>query len=87
MSITVELTYDLAKALGNRRLELEGRPTLRQAVALTRDRFGAEGATFDQLTRVTALVVNGVLASRTHGLDTPLQDGDRVSFLKAAAGG
>ena len=87
MSITVELTYDLAKLLGIRRLELEGAPTLRQAVALTRDRFGAEGQAFDQLTRVTALVVNGVLASRTRGLDAPLQDGDRVSFLKAAAGG
>ena len=87
MSITVELTYDLAKALGTRRLELEGTPTLRQVLALTRERFGAEGATFDQLTRVTALVVNGVIASRTHSLDTPLQDRDRVSFLKAAAGG
>lgn len=87
MSITVELTYDLAKVLGSRRLELEGTPTLRQTVALTRDRFGAEGATFDKLTRVTTLVVNGVLASRTHSQDTPLQDGDRVTFLKAAAGG
>ena len=87
MSVTVELTYDLAKALGNRRLELEGTPTLRQVLALTRERFGAEGAAFDRLTRVTALVVNGVIASRTHGQDTPLQDGDRVSFLKAAAGG
>ncbi|NTW87185.1 MAG: MoaD/ThiS family protein [Holophagaceae bacterium] len=87
MSITVELTYDLAKALGIRRLELEGTPTLRQVLALTRDRFGAEGATFDKLTRVTALVVNGVIASRSLGLDTPLHDGDRVSFLKAAAGG
>ncbi len=87
MSITVELTYDLAKALGSRRLELEGTPTLRQVLTLTRDRFGAEGAAFDRLTRVTALVVNGVIASRTHSLDIPLQAGDRVSFLKAAAGG
>ncbi len=85
MSITVELTYDLAKALGVRRLELEGTPTLRQVLQATRDSFGTEGATFDKLTRVTALVVNGVIASRSQ--DTPLQDGDRVSFLKAAAGG
>jgi len=87
MSITVELTYDLAKALGVRRLELEGTPTLRQVLALTRDRFGAEGATFDKLTRVTALVVNGVLVGQGRAQNTPLLDGDRVSFLKAAAGG
>ena len=43
MSITVELTYDLAKALGVRRLELEGTPTLREVLQLTRGRFGAEG--------------------------------------------
>jgi len=87
MSVTVELTYDLAKALGVRRFELEGTPTLRQVLEASRDRFGTEGETFDQLTRVTALVVNGVIASRTHSLDTPLKDGDRVTFLKAAAGG
>jgi len=87
MSITIELTYDMAKALGVHRLEVEGTPTLRQVQALTRELFGAETEAFDKLTRVTALVVNGVLASRTLGLDTPLRDGDRVSFLKAAAGG
>ncbi len=87
MSITVELTYDLAKALGVRRLELEGTPTLREVLQLTRGRFGAEGATFDRLTRVTALVVNGVLVGQGRAQDAPLQDGDRVSFLKAAAGG
>jgi molybdopterin converting factor small subunit len=87
MSITVELTYDLAKALGVRRLELEGTPTLREVLQLTRSRFGAEAETFDRLTRVTTLVVNGVLVGQGRAQDTPLQEGDRVSFLKAAAGG
>ena len=87
MSVTVELTYDLDKALGVRRLELEGTPTLREALQLTRSRFGAEAETFDRLTRVTTLVVNGVLVGQGRAQDTPLQDGDRVSFLKAAAGG
>ena len=87
MSITVELTYDMAKALGLRRLELEGTPTLREALRQTRERFGTGAETFDQLSRTTAVVVNGVIASRTRGLDSPLQEGDRVTFLKAAAGG
>lgn len=87
MSITVELTYDMAKALGLRRLEFEGTPTLREALRQTRERFGEGAETFDQLTRTTALVVNGVIASGPHSWNAPLRDGDRVSFLKAAAGG
>jgi len=87
MSITVELTYDLAKVLGVKRLELEGAATVAEAVRLTRARFGAQQETFDQLTRVTALVVNGVLTNHHQGMATPLVDGDRVGFLKAAAGG
>lgn len=87
MSITVELSYDLAKALGERRLQLEGAATVADAVRQVRDRFGDRAGTFDQLTRVTALVHNGVLVNHRYGLATPLQDGDTVGFLKAAAGG
>lgn len=86
MSITVELTYDLAKALGERRFEIEAPATLQDVLRFTRERFGEQTETFDKLTRVTALVVNGVLVSRKGG-NSPLKDGDRVSFLKAAAGG
>jgi molybdopterin converting factor small subunit len=86
VSITVELTYDLAKALGERRFEIEGPASLQDILRLTRERFGEQGETFDRLTRVTALVVNGVLVNRTRW-NSPLKDGDRVSFLKAAAGG
>lgn len=87
MSITVELTYDLAKLLGERRFEIPAPATLQEVHRLTRERFGAQFDVFDKLTRVTALVVNGVLVKHRRGVDAPLKDGDRVSFLKAAAGG
>ena len=86
MSITVELTYDLAKALGERRFEIDAPATLQDVHRITREKFGDQAATFDKLTRVTALVVNGVLTHPKRGKAT-LKDGDRVSFLKAAAGG
>jgi molybdopterin converting factor small subunit len=86
MSITVELTYDLAKALGERRLEIEAPATLQKVLRLTRERFGDQAEAFDKLTRVTALVVNGVLVNQKRK-NLPLKDGDLVSFLKAAAGG
>lgn len=86
MSITVELTYDLAKSLGERRFEIEAPATLQDVLRLTRERFGDQGETFDKLTRITTLVVNGVLVNRRRW-NALLKDGDRVSFLKAAAGG
>ena len=86
MSITVELTYDLAKALGERRFEIDGPATLQDVLRLTQERFGEQVEVFDKLTRVTALVVNGVLVNHKHK-NFQLRDGDRVSFLKAAAGG
>ena len=86
MSITVELTYDLAKALGVRRFEIEGPANLQDVLRLTRERFGEQAEAFDKLTRVTAMVVNGVLVNRKRE-NSALKDGDRVSFLKAAAGG
>jgi molybdopterin converting factor small subunit len=87
VSITVDLTYDLAKALGFRRFEIEAPATLQDVLRLTRARFEGEDAAFEKLTRVTGFVVNGVLISHARGMDTPLKDKDRVSFLKAAAGG
>jgi molybdopterin converting factor small subunit len=87
MSITVELTYDMAKALGERRFCLEGVRTLAEVLHLTRQHFETRDLDFDQLTRVTGIVVNGVLIHHKQGLGTPLQDGDRVGFMKAAAGG
>ena len=87
MSITVELTYDMSKALGARSLEVEGAATVADVVRLTRERFGERAAEFERLTRVAALAVNGVLATHRKGLRTPVADGDRVMFVKAAAGG
>lgn len=86
MSITVELTYDLAKALGVRRFEIEGPASPQDVTRLTRERFGEQAEIFDKLTRVTALVVNGVLVNHKRK-NFQLRDGDRVSFFKAAAGG
>jgi len=87
MSIRVELTYDMSKALGTSRFEVEGAHSVRDVVRLTRERFGADSASFERLTRTAALAVNGVLMNHRKGLKTPLRDGDRVTFLKAAAGG
>lgn len=88
MAITVELTYDMAKALGGvRRFEIAAAPTVADVVRQTRERFGAQGEAFEKLTRVAAVAVNGVLSSHRKGMNTRLVDGDTVTFLKAAAGG
>ncbi len=87
MSITVELTYDMTKALGTQRFEVDGVRTVQDVVQATRKKFGARGAEFEKLTRVAAVVVNGVLINHRSGMSTPVADGDTVVFLKAAAGG
>jgi molybdopterin converting factor small subunit len=88
MSISVELTYDMSKALGVRHFEVNGARTVQDVMRLTRDQFGAERAdAFEKLTRVAAVAVNGVLVNHTRGMKTALADGDTVTFLKAAAGG
>ena len=86
MSITVELTYEMSKALGVQRLELEDARTVADVVRLARDRF-EEGESFEKLTRVTAIAINGVLINYRKGMKTQLSDGDTVSFVKAASGG
>ena len=87
MSITIEVTYDMSKALGERRFEVEGAQTVQDVVRLTRDRFGERGEVFEKLTRVAAVSINGVLINYRGGMRAPLADGDTVTFLKAAAGG
>lgn len=88
MAITVELTYDMAKALGGvRRFEVADARTVADVVRLTRARFGAEGEAFEKLSRVAAVAVNGVLSNHRRGMGTQLVDGDTVTFVKAAAGG
>jgi len=87
MSTTVELTYDMSKALGLQRFEVDAARTVDDVVRLTRDKFGERGAEFEKLTRVAAVSVNGVLVNHRRGMRTVLADGDTVTFLKAAAGG
>ncbi len=87
MSIRVELTYDMGKALGTHAFELESASTVADVVEQTRARFGAAGAEFAKLARVARVAVNGVLVSHRKGMKTRLEDGDRVGFVKAAAGG
>jgi molybdopterin converting factor small subunit len=87
MSVTVELTYDMSKALGIPRFELEGARTVADVVRMARDRFGEAGGDFETLTRVAAVAVNGVLINHRQGMKTRLADGDVVVFVKAAAGG
>ena len=87
MSITVEVTYDMSKELGVRRFEVDEAKTVAEAMRLTRERFGEAGDRFEQLTRVAAVAVNGVLVNHRKGMKTRLDDGDTVTFLKASAGG
>jgi molybdopterin converting factor small subunit len=85
--IVVELTYEMSKELGTRRFQLEAADTVADVVRAARDRFGERAAAFEQLGRVAAVAVNGVLISHRKGMKTKLSPGDTVTFVKAAAGG
>jgi molybdopterin converting factor small subunit len=87
MSITVELTYEMSKALGVQRFEIEAAATVADVVEAARARFSDAGADFEKLTRVAGVAVNGVLSNYRRGMKTRLADGDVVAFVKAAAGG
>ena len=87
MSVEVQLTYAMAKELGAQRLEIDGARTVADVLRLTRARFAAVPTRYDELTRVAAVAVNGVLINYKRGAKTPVQDGDTVAFVKAAAGG
>ena len=86
MPVQVEVTYDMSKALGAQRFEVEAK-TVGDAVAQTRERFGNDAEDFERLTARAAIAVNGVLVRHRKRLATPVADGDLVSFVKAAAGG
>lgn len=87
MSVRVELTYDMSKVLGTMSFEIESAGTVAEVVEQTRKRFPEGGDQFAKLARVAAVAVNGVLTSYKKGMKTKLADGDRVGFVKAAAGG
>ncbi len=87
MSVTVELTYDMSKALGVPRFDVEDVSTVQEAVRIARERFADTGEDFEKLSRVAAVAVNGVLVNHRQGMKTRLAEGDTVSFVKAAAGG
>ena len=84
MRVTVELTYDMSRALGIDRFDVDDVATVKDLIAKAHERVGP---TFEAETRLAAVAVNGVLMSYQSGLRTRLADGDRVSFVKAAAGG
>jgi molybdopterin converting factor small subunit len=87
MSVTIQLTYEMRKTLGVPRFDVDGVRSVAEALDRARDRFGEAGGDFEKLTRVAAVAVNGVLVNYRRGLKTPLNDGDVVAFVKAAAGG
>jgi len=87
MGVRVQLTYDMGKELGESRIEIEGARNVKDVVRLTRDRFAPGGESFDTLSRVAAVALNGVLINYRKGMKTPVADGDTVAFVKAAAGG
>jgi molybdopterin converting factor small subunit len=85
--ITIELTYDMSKALGVETLSVGDLGTVADVIAATRATFAEKGDEFEKLTRVAAIAVNGVLVNYKHGMKTKLAPGDTVAFVKAAAGG
>ena len=87
MAITVELTYDMAKAAGERRFEVDAVATVAQAVEAAGRHLSGKGVEFAALSRTAAIAVNGVLVNHKKGMKTPLADGDTLTFVKAAAGG
>lgn len=87
MAVTVQLTYEMRKALGVPRVEVDDARTVADVVRITRERFGPAGERFDELTRRAAVAVNGILVSYRRGMKTPVANGDVVAFVKAAAGG
>ena len=86
MSIRVELTYDMGKALGLQSFDIESAATVRDVVEQAETRFDG-GEEFAKLARLAAVAVNGVMINYRKGMKTKLTDGDRVGFVKAAAGG
>lgn len=87
MSVVIELSYDMSKAIGERRIELSNPETVRDAVAQVNERFVTDGEDFETLSKVTSIAINGVLVKYDRGMKTRLQDGDVVAFVKAASGG
>ena len=87
MSVTVELSYDMSKAFGARRVEVTDAATVQDAVTKVDSLFQEKGQEFRQLSKVVAVAVNGVLVNHRKGMKTKLSDGDKVSFVKAASGG
>jgi molybdopterin converting factor small subunit len=87
MSVTVELTYDMSKAYGARRIEVGAAATVKDALTAVQAAFEERGQSLAPLSRVTAIAVNGILMNHRKGMKTPLRDGDRVAFVKAASGG
>jgi molybdopterin converting factor small subunit len=87
MSITVELTYDMSKALGLQRLEMASVGTVKDVVEVVRARFAEAGERFEERAHPVAVAVNGVLVNHMRGMKTRVSDGDTVAFVRAAAGG
>jgi molybdopterin converting factor small subunit len=87
MAITIELTYEMTKAFGAPRFEVSAAATVADAVKAASQRLGTKGIQLDDLARVAAVAVNGVLVNHKKGMKTKLADGDTVTFVKAAAGG
>lgn len=72
--------------------DVPDRMTLRAVLVLLQDRYPRLGSmVFDanrrQLTGHSEIAVNGVLYDRAGGLDSPLKQGDTISFLPGIAGG
>ena len=65
MSIQVELTYEMSKALGAERFEVSDAATVADIIRIARERFSGDLAQFEKLTRVASVALSE-LASKVH---------------------
>lgn len=86
MAVQIELTYELGKLLGKSCVEVEA-TNVDEALARLRALFAPEPERFDRALKTVAFAVNGVLLRHRKALGRRLAPGDRLSLVKAAAGG
>jgi molybdopterin converting factor small subunit len=97
MEVTVELLgflADLAKGKSRFKMEIEAeRPTVLTAVKVLGERFGLElernlvESLYGEVRKAVLILLNGVEVSALSGLETPIGEGDKITFIPISSGG
>jgi molybdopterin converting factor small subunit len=78
--------YDLAKSIGEHKLEVDVR-NVRELLAELERRYGQRPAGGEGYLGRVAILVNGRHINNLQGMDTPLKDDDEIWFLLPSGGG